>query len=232
MSTSMSRWAGRVGAVGAGMVAALALAGTAYAHVEVEADPAVAGATNAALTFTAEAESPTAGVASVRVVLPTGIAPSEVSLAKAPTNWTLTPSADGYQVGGPALPKGQQAVHSITVARLPNVAELPFKTLVTYSDGSVDRWIEERSAANPNPDHPAPVLKLAPGTQPATAAPTPAAAAAGPTLATNAASPTTGDTTDTGGASWLWWVLGAVVVLGIGAAALRLRRLPARGDKP
>jgi hypothetical protein len=230
MRTSMTTWAVRVGTAAAGVVAALVVAGVAYAHVEVQADPAVGGAPNAVVTFTAEAESFTAGIASVRVVLPAGI--GNVSLKNAPTGWTLTPTADGYQVAGTALPKGQQAVHSITVAHLPNVAELTFKTLVTYSDGSVDRWIGERSAANPDPDNPAPILRLAPGEEPITDAPPPPTAAASPTPTAAAVTPAAAGAGTDDDNTWLWWVLGAVlVVLGAGAALLiRRRSKPTDGD--
>lgn len=81
----MGRWVVRaLAAVVGGLVAALAFVGVAYAHVEVSADPAVEGASNAVVTFTAEAESPTSGVASVRVVLPAGLTAEDLSLNKAP----------------------------------------------------------------------------------------------------------------------------------------------------
>ncbi len=223
----MGRWAGRLGAVLAGVVVALAMTGVAYAHVEVEADPAEAGSTNAVVTFSAEAESSTAGIASVRVVLPAGIAPADVTLKAAPSGWTLTTNADGYTVGGKALAKGKQAVHSVTVARLPDSTSLVFKTLVNYSDGTVDRWIEEPTTANPNPENPAPVLKLKPGTQPAptTAAPTTAAPSPAATTApavTAAVSPAGGGSD--GENSWVWWVVGALVVAAAVAVGLVIRQ--------
>src|SRR5215475_14370767 len=67
--TGMGRWVARALAAVVGcLAAAVAFVGVAYAHVEVSADPPVEGATNAVVTFTAEAESPTSGVASVRIV--------------------------------------------------------------------------------------------------------------------------------------------------------------------
>jgi uncharacterized protein YcnI len=212
-------------ALGIGVVAALAWAGIAFAHVEVEADPDVAGSTNAVVTFTAEAESSVAGITSVRILLPTGIAPGDVSLKAAPAGWTLSPETDGYTVAGKALPKGTDVVHSIVVARLPNATQLVFKALVTYSDKTVDRWIEEKSASNPNPDHPAPVLALKPGsdtlpTPTATATPGPVVNAAA-TQPTPAAAPSTSG----GGTGWIWWVVGVVVVVsGVAAYALSRRR--------
>ena len=50
-------------------------AGPALAHVEVEAAPARALATDALLTLTAEAESGTAGISGLRIQLPAGLVP-------------------------------------------------------------------------------------------------------------------------------------------------------------
>ena len=46
---------------------------------------------------------------------------------------------------------------------------LQFKALQTYSNGEIDRWIEDWPAGAPEPDHPAPVLEVVtggPGTPP------------------------------------------------------------------
>lgn len=214
----MVRWVRRFGAAVVGVVAALAVAGVAYAHVEVEAEPAVGGAA-AVVTFSAEAESPNSGIKSVQIILPAGIAPSDVSLQSGPPGWTLTPTADGYTVAGPALPQGRDAEHAIKVKALPNQAQVVFKALVTYANNTVDRWIEEPSTANPNPDQPAPILKLTPGPSPTaaptTAPPATAAATTPPVVAT--ATPIS----DSGGLSPIWWILIVVVVL-IAAAAVAM----------
>jgi Domain of unkown function (DUF1775) len=219
----MGRWAGRLAAVAVGTVAALTVATAAFAHVEVEADPAVAGAANAVLTFSAEAESPTSGIKSVEIVLPAGIAPADVTLTKAPAGWKLRPTATGYVVAGAALPKGKNAVHAVRVTRLPNQTTLVFKALVTYANGDIDRWIEEPSTANPNPDHPTPILKLKAGPSP-TAAPTTTvppttapAVTASVTLSPAAATPS-------GSSAWVWWVLIALLVAAAVLAVLLARR--------
>ncbi|MFC7279739.1 DUF1775 domain-containing protein [Paractinoplanes rhizophilus] len=234
-----------------GVVAGLAvvgLAGPALAHVEVSADKTTAGARNVTLTFTGEAESDTAGIASERVVLPDGIAPSGVSLVKAPAGWKLTPSADGFTVGGPALKIGQDAVWQVKIAKLPDGrTRLSFKTLETYGDGKVVRWIEIQQPGQDEPDHPAPLVTLkpaaagAPGAAPsAGAAPAPAsgsAAASGsapapasePVGPTVAATPVAGAPADTGeGTStwWIWVVLAVVVAAVAGFLLLRRRNSP------
>jgi len=162
----------RIAALAAGVVlGAVALAGQAWAHVEVSAKPAQALATDSVISFSAEAESGSAGIASVRVVLPQGIAPADVSYVSGPAGWAFAATADGFTISGKALAVHADAAYKDKVKQLPDARSLAFKTLVNYSDGDVDRWIELASASNPNPEHPAPVLKLAA----AVAAPSPTA---------------------------------------------------------
>lgn len=52
--------------------------------------------------------------------------------------------------------------------------QLVFKALQTYSDGDTVRWIDD-PAPGTEPEHPAPVLTLAPAGTPPTAPPAPAA---------------------------------------------------------
>ncbi|WP_186356877.1 DUF1775 domain-containing protein [Streptomyces sp. SLBN-118] len=72
-----------------------------------------------------------------------------------------TPSEDGSTVGGKALATRTDAVHSITVTQLPDAKSLAFKTIETYGDGTVDRWIE-LPGGGAEPENPAPVLALKP----------------------------------------------------------------------
>jgi uncharacterized protein YcnI len=213
-------------------VAVLGLAGPALAHVEVSADRTTAGAENVTLTFNGEAESDDSGISSERVVLPTGIAPSAVTLVKAPAGWTFTPTADGFTVGGKALKVGVDAVWKVKIAKLPDgETRLSFKTLETYSDGEVVRWIEIQEQGKDEPDNPAPLVTLKPGPSaaPATsAAPTSAApTSAAPSVELSAAATTTpvsAEPTDDGGSStwWIWVII--VVVLAAVAGFVVLRR--------
>ncbi|GJF31977.1 hypothetical protein KNE206_46770 [Kitasatospora sp. NE20-6] len=167
----------RLATLPAAVLGALALAGPASAHVEVESSHAQALAVDAVIAFDAEGESATAGIDKVTVALPAGIAPADVTLVEAPKGWTFTPTPDGYQVAGTALAPGKSAAYKVKVRQLPDASSVAFKSLVTYSDGQVDRWIElPKSGATPA--HPAPVLKLAaasPGATPLPAAPAPSA---------------------------------------------------------
>ena len=175
MSTHLVAHAGRRIALAgaAALTATLTLATPVAAHAEVEADKPQALAENATLDFVSEAESDTAGFTELRVVLPEAIAPGDVTLDEAPKGWKLKATSDGYTVGGPALKTGVDAEHKIKIRQLPDAKELAFKTVETYSDGEVSRWIELPSGAE-EPEQPAPVLKLkaaAPGAKPANPSP-------------------------------------------------------------
>jgi hypothetical protein len=234
--TDVHKWVTR-GAASAAALAATAVVvtgwtGPAWAHVEVSADKPQAGAENVTVTFNGEAESTSAGIKSERVVLPKGITADQVRLGKAPSGWKFTPASDGFTVGGTPLKVGQDARFSVVVAKLPaGATELVFKTIETYGDGEVQRWIEIPQAGQPEPDNPAPVLKVRPAAQPAatTAAPTTAtpatsapAASAQPSLTPSAVADP-----DPGSRTGLWIAIIAVVVVAAAAAvafAIRRRR--------
>jgi hypothetical protein len=225
-------------AVVAGALAgAVALAGPASAHTGVTIEPAVAGATNALVSVSAQAESPSAGVASLKVVLPAGIAPADVTLVTAPDGWTLQPDADGYTVGGPALPSGRDARHQVRVRQLPMVPTLAFRILQTYNDGRIDRWIEVPSAANPNPDNPAPVVSLAappggfPSPTPSPPSPTPSAVSSAPQPTGTENDVLPGPPADDDASGWVPWLVAVgllAVAAGVALVLLRRRRV-ARG---
>lgn len=219
-------------------LAVAGFAGPAAAHVELTADKDTAGATDVMLTFTGEAENPKAGIRSERVVLPDGIAPGSVTAVKLPPGWTFTADPDGFTVGGRPLKTGTDAVWSVRVAKLPDSAtRLSFKTLETYGDGDVARWIEIQEAGQAEPDNPAPLLVLKPGPSaaPTTAAPTTPAPTT-PAATAPAAAPTTAPAAapaaDRGtGSTWWIWVLVVAVLLIIAAVVVR-RRDRSRGDGP
>ncbi|WP_405911260.1 DUF1775 domain-containing protein [Streptomyces sp. NBC_00828] len=234
----------RVGLVGAAaLTATLAMAGTASAHAEVEADTPQALAENVTLSFVSEAESSSAGFTELRIVLPDGIAPADVSLDEAPKGWTFKATADGYTVGGAALKTGVDAEHKIKVRQLPDAKEIAFKTVETYSDGEVSRWIELPSGGE-EPEQPAPLLELkaaAPGAKPVGTSPTPSPTpSATPSAASTAATEPAGTATtsntateeDDGMSSGV--VVGVIVVallvLGGGAWWLVKRRAATRSS--
>ncbi|AUG81359.1 hypothetical protein CFP65_6716 [Kitasatospora sp. MMS16-BH015] len=171
-----SRTLARLAVPAAALLGALAPAGPALAHVEVEPATAQALAVGAVVGFNAEGESDTAGITKLQVVLPTGLAPADITLAEGPQGWQLTPGPDGYTLTGTALAPGKAADYKIKVRQLPDAKELVFKTLVTYSDGHIDRWID-LPTGGAEPQHPAPILKLTPAAAGATPLPVASASA-------------------------------------------------------
>jgi uncharacterized protein YcnI len=214
-----------VAMVSAVLTGTVLVPGPAFAHSKVTIQPAQAGATDAVITVNVEAESTKAGAVSVRVVLPDGIVPTQLTYVSGPSGWAMKPETDGYTVSGPALAPGKEANHRIKARQLPMAPEIAFKVVQTYSDGQVDRWIEPPSAANPDPANLAPVVKLAappggfpppsPSVTPSSAAPSLQSAASSSAAATPgdiAATPTAGSG---GSAAWPWILL----VIGLVAAA-------------
>lgn len=223
-----------LGAVGALVVLGVA-AGPAAAHAEVTASDPRALAENVTLNFTSEAESDTAGITELRVVLPNGIAPDAVTLKDAPREWKLTATPDGYAIGGAALPTGTDAEYSITVRQLPDEKTLAFKTLETYGDGKVSRWIEV-PANGEKVDNPAPLLVLkaaAPGARPIAQSPSPGPSAtpsvqpstAAPSAPVAAANPPVASEEDAGSSTGaVVGVVAAVVLLAAAGTFWWLRR--------
>ncbi|MGY1621478.1 DUF1775 domain-containing protein [Geodermatophilus sp. SYSU D00965] len=219
-----------------GVLTAVLLAvgtGTAAAHVEVSAPGATAGTGPVTVTFSGAAENPS-GVAGLRTQLPAGIDPATVSLASGPAGWALTATADGFEVGGPPLPSGEDAQFAVTVAQLPaGVTELVFPTIQSYADGTEDAWIEQAAPGAPEPEQPAPVLTVAPGA-PAPASPPAAGATTSAAPETSAEETAATATTpaveeeDDGGVGAGWLVaLGVLLVAGV-AGGLWVRRSRAR----
>ncbi|MFC8432855.1 DUF1775 domain-containing protein [Streptomyces sp. NPDC057253] len=225
-------------AVAAAATAVVLTAVPAAAHTEVEADKAQALAENVTLTFHAEAESDSSGIKQLRVVLPEGIAPADVTYAKGPAGWKFTTSKDGYSVGGKELKTGASAEYSVVVRQLPDAEEVAFKTLQAYGDGHVDRWIE----LDENGENPAPTLKLkaaAPGAKPVAPSPSvdespsPADPTPTPEETTPAASPQAAATTeeDDGGLSaGAWTGIGAGILVAAAAVVFAVRRRGGAGE--
>jgi hypothetical protein len=136
-----------------------------------------------------------------------------------------------------SAPPDESPVLPLRIGPLPaQEGRLQFKLLQTYSNGEIDRWIDDWPAGAAEPDMPGPVLDLVTGAAgdppPPTAAPTTSAA---PTTA--AATTTTESTTvsttatadadddeDDGGVPVVPIALGALVVAGATAAVVVMRR--------
>lgn len=226
---SVRRWAV---VLAAGAAAAVGVAGPAYAHVEVEAEPSRALAAGAVIRMTAEAESSTAGITGVRIQLPAGLVTGDFRLASGPAGWRLSGANQVLEARGPALPVGRSLRLALRVRQLPAARRVVLKTVQSYADGRQDSWIEVPAAGAPEPDAPAPVLRLAPAAPGATAVPgatpAPPTTAPGPAPTTAAvpapaASPASAPAQD-GGSNAVWLFAGAGIgALFLGGAVLAVR---------
>ncbi|WP_405908510.1 YcnI family protein [Streptomyces sp. NBC_00828] len=164
----------------AGLAAAgvLAASGAAFAHVTVHPESYAKGATDGVLTFRVPNEEDTASTTKVQVFLPTDhpvlgvlVTPEEgwtpeVTTTKLKTpvktdDGTITDAVSEITWTGGRIRHGEYQDFNVAFGQLPDdVEQLTFKTLQTYSDGSVVRWIEEAEQGGDEPENPAPVLTL------------------------------------------------------------------------
>ncbi|WEB43977.1 YcnI family protein [Streptomyces yunnanensis] len=206
----------------------LTAAGSAFAHVTVHPDSYPKGATDGTLTFRVPNEEDNADTTQVQVFLPTDhpipsvlVTPEPGWTAQVKTTKLKNPikTDDGTINEAVAqitwtkgkIEPGQYQDFSVAFGQLPdNTDQLAFKTLQTYSDGKVVRWIEEPKTGQAEPENPAPVLKLTKADEAASAAPT----------APKASSAATSDST-----TRALGIAGLIAgVLGIGTAAIALYR--------
>lgn len=173
----------------------LAIAGPALAHIVVTPDSAKPGSA-AVLTFNVPNEEAGADTTKVDMRIPTDhpiaqlvvkpvpgwdVSVRTVTLAKplVTDNGTFTHAVSEVIWSGGKIASGQFQEFTISADPLPQgVTQIAFKTLQTYSNGDVVRWIDVPRPGQPEPDHPAPMLSLS--------AP-PAPAAAGGTAPTTSA---------------------------------------------
>ncbi|MGW3604233.1 YcnI family copper-binding membrane protein [Micromonospora sp. NPDC005161] len=178
--------------------AVLGFAGPASAHVTVNPKEATQGG-YARVAFRVPNESDTASTAKVEVVLPENAPVGSVSTMPVP-GWTVavekrkvdppievhgTPITEAVAkltwtaTGDAGVKPGQFQEFPVSMGPLPQVDSMVFKTLQTYSDGNVSRWIDEPAAGGEEPENPAPVLTLAAAAPSGSAAPATSANAAG-----------------------------------------------------
>ncbi|GAA2637400.1 YcnI family copper-binding membrane protein [Paractinoplanes durhamensis] len=170
----------------------LALAAPASAHVTVNPNTATPGGYTK-VTFRVPNETDTANTTKVEINLPVDQPIASVSLKPLP-GWTaeavrsklatpikahdteiteaVTKITWTAQAGSEVKP-GQFQEFDVSLGPLPESGQLIIKALQTYSDGTIVRWIDEPTTDGSEPEHPAPVLKLAAATAAAPAALTP-----------------------------------------------------------
>jgi uncharacterized protein YcnI len=207
-------------------VALLTLAGVASAHVTANPGTAQQGGFTK-VSFRVPNEQDTASTLQLEVSFPTDHPIAFVSTRAVP-GWTSTvqktkldkpiKTSDGevsevvskiIWTGGKIAP-GAFEDFDVSLGPLPtDTNELVFKALQTYDNGEVVRWIDTAPEGAPEPDHPAPVLKLTPA----------------------GATPAVTTTGEEGSSTGTWGVvLGIVgIVLGVVGIGLRNRRSAASG---
>lgn len=169
----------------AAFAALLALAGPAFAHVTVSAPGAARGGSDQQITFRVPVEErvDTVGL-TIRLPADTPIASvlvdrmpgwthtqktsplakpvksddGDITSAVSQITWTASP--------GQGLTPGEYGAFTIIAGQLPDAASITFKALQKYRDGTVVSWIETAAPGSKiEPEHPAPVLDLAPTRQ-------------------------------------------------------------------
>lgn len=160
------------------MAGVLAAAGAAFAHVTVHPESYAKGATDGVLSFRVPNEEDTASTTKVQVFLPTDhpllgvlVTPQAGWTAKVTTtklkkpvktdDGTITDAVSEITWTGGRIRHGEFQDFDVAFGQLPDdTGRLSFKTLQTYSDGNVARWIEETKEGADEPENPAPVLTL------------------------------------------------------------------------
>jgi uncharacterized protein YcnI len=94
----------------------------------------------------------TAQVTRGKLDTPIKVHDGEITEAVTTIVWTAAPGA--------VIKAGEFQEFDVSAGPLPEVDQLVFKALQGYSDGDTVRWIEEPKDGQPEPEHPAPVLKL------------------------------------------------------------------------
>lgn len=181
------RWVRWLVALAAGVLlwTAILPVDPAAAHVSVDPGQAVQGGF-AVLTFRVPNERQETATTKVEIYFPTdtpivgttvrqlpgwtsqvvrGPLPAPVTVDGAPVTEAITSVAWTADGAANAITGSNYQEFGISVGPLPNVDAITFKALQTYSDGEVVRWIDQHADGQPEPDHPAVVLRLAAGGQ-------------------------------------------------------------------
>lgn len=234
--SKLSRGSALAGAV----LAVLAVAGPASAHVTIGPGATAKGGSDVELTFRVPNEEGQATTTQVEVDFPTdkpitGVLPEpapgwtvkvdDLTLATPikTDDGTVTQVVQRITWSGGQLAPGRYQGFRVMLGHLPDDADsLTFKALQTYSNGDVVRWIDVQQSGQPESDHPAPVLALT-AAAPVSAPASTSGANSGPTPAASAKS---SDSTARG-----LGIAGIVIgVLGLGAGAFGITAARRKGS--
>ena len=170
----------RVAAVAAATLALLGVgAGVASAHVSVSSTNAAPGGFGT-VVFTVPNESDSANTNRVQVQIPDATPLAQVLVQPVP-GWTATttqrqlpkPVTDDegnavstvisvvdFTATAGGIAPGQFQQFTLSAGAFPDKGSFTFNVLQTYSDGTQAAWIDPTVAGQPEPEHPAPVLRL------------------------------------------------------------------------
>ncbi|GAB3870406.1 YcnI family copper-binding membrane protein [Terrabacter terrigena] len=235
--TTLRRNITRIGAgAGVALATALALPGTASAHVSIQPGT-VEGGEGAVIAVRVPNERDDASTTRLRLVLPADNPIGSVRTTELP-GWKATTATRklaqpidvfGRKVDtvvsqvtwtatdGVGIRPGQYKDFNLSLGPLPESGHLVFTALQTYSGGETVSWNEVSADKTVEPEHPAPVLEITPQ-----AAPTAAPGATGATTA-NTASTAPAGASDTSGTASLA-LSGAALAVSLFAATLAWRR--------
>jgi uncharacterized protein YcnI len=231
---SMTRALSRSLIVGAMAAAMLSFAVPALAHITITPDSVRAGSA-AVLTLHVPNEQEHANTIKVDVQIPTShpiaqllvepvpgwsISVRTVTLPKPITtdDGTFSQAVSEVIWSGGRIRPGQFQDFTISADPMPTgISQLAFKSLQTYSNGDIVRWIDLPQPGQPAPDHPAPTVTLTTGTLATGAAPARTAGAG----STSAGSGADGLTRVLAVASLLVGLLAILLVLMAGRRARR-----------
>jgi uncharacterized protein YcnI len=215
--------------------ALLTAATSAFAHVTVHSDDAVAGATDATITFRVPNEEANAQTTAIQVIFPPdhpliGVLvkqhpgwSAEVQTTKLPSpvqtdDGPVSDAVSQITWTGGAITGDNYEDFDISAGQLPqDVTDLTFKAIQTYSNHDVIRWIDIPAPGGPEPEHPAPILHLTP------AANQDNTAGAGPSVSASAHSTTQSQST-TRGLSIAALIIAVLAALLATGGLLRKRR--------
>ncbi|NLU76263.1 YcnI family protein [Streptomyces sp. HNM0575] len=177
MQTTTRRRLTTVGALAATSV--LLCAGPAFAHVTVDPENAAPG-DHAVVNFKVPNERDDASTTKLEVdlpkdhplasVMPQPVPGWDVKVTKSKLDKPIkmhgekvTEAVTKITWTGGEVKKGEFQQFPVSMGELPEgTDQLVFKALQTYDDDEVVRWIEEPKKGQPEPENPAPVLKLTP----------------------------------------------------------------------
>lgn len=210
------------------LAAIVALAAPAAAHVDVEAEEAVAGATTT-ITFSFQHGKDGTATTGLEVLLPEG---AEVVEVPEVPGWQSEVDEGAGTVAwtGGSVPDGVDAAFPVVVTLPDTEGEVLFKTIQTTEAGEL-AWIQEEEDPEEG-SYPAPRLVLAPNPNPTTTTPSTTEAPTTTTEPTTSSTRREGTTLeveqrDDGSQDATPWLVGsgiaALVAVGVGGWALKRR---------